>query len=196
MIMFERCSDETMRIVDAAVSAARGLGHNYLGTEHLLLAFADRSNVLPASVATRLPGVEVIRSGIAGLIGEPVRRDAELLRSIGVDLEEIRAAVRLTFGDQAIDQLRRSVHQPWQPWRRPSRRCTSLLAGTMTVAAGFKEAFERAASEANRRGMSSIEPTVLLLGIVEVEDSLANRLLRDNGIDPTEIRGLLVADHR
>jgi hypothetical protein len=50
MIMFERCSDETMRIVDAAVSAARGLGHNYLGTEHLLLAFADRSNVLlPAS---------------------------------------------------------------------------------------------------------------------------------------------------
>ena len=29
-----------------------------------------------------------------------------------------------------------------------------------------------------------IEPAMLLLGIVEVEDALANRLLRNNGIDP------------
>jgi ATP-dependent Clp protease ATP-binding subunit ClpA len=66
----------------------------------------------------------------------------------------------------------------------------------MTVAARVKEAFERAAREAERRGTFSIEPTVLLLGIVDVDDSLANRLLRDNGIDPTEIRGLLAGNHR
>lgn len=83
MTMFETCSDETMRIGDTPVSAARDLGHNYIGTEHLLLAFALRSDVLPPTVATRLPGVEVILSGIAGLIGAPGRRDGDLLRSIG-----------------------------------------------------------------------------------------------------------------
>jgi hypothetical protein len=44
--------------------------------------------------------------------------------------------------------------------------------------------------------MSSIDDTVLLLGIVDVDDSLANRLLRNNGIDPTEIRCLLIGDQR
>jgi Clp amino terminal domain, pathogenicity island component len=66
----------------------------------------------------------------------------------------------------------------------------------MSVAARVKEAFERAAREADRRGVGLIGPPMLLLGIVEVEGALANRLLHDNGIDPAEIRGLLVGNGR
>jgi hypothetical protein len=193
--MFDRCDAATREIVDAAIRAARELGHNYLGTEHLLLALAEQRHLLPDAVARLLPDARVVRSGIVSLIGEPLREDSELLRSLGVDLEDVRNAVRRTFGDQAIERLgRRRVHQPWQPWRRPSRRCTSLLAGTMTVARRVKQAFERAAREAGRRGRPTIDPPTLLLGIVEVEDALANRLLRDNGIDPEQIRGMLVSE--
>jgi ATP-dependent Clp protease ATP-binding subunit ClpA len=59
------------------------------------------------------------------------------------------------------------------------------------VAARVQQAFERASREADHRGMPLIEPVMLLLGMVEVEDALANRLLRDNGIHPQEIQGIL-----
>jgi ATP-dependent Clp protease ATP-binding subunit ClpA len=193
--MFDRCDATTGEIVDTAIRAAHELGHNYLGTEHLLLALAERRDVLPDAVARLLPDASVVRSGIIEVIGEPLRLDTELLGSLGVDLEQVRNAVRRTFGDEAIERLgRRRVHQPWHPWLRPSRRCTTLLAGSMTVARRAKQAFERAAREADRRGRPAIDPASLLLGIVEVEDALANRLLRDNGIDPEQIRGMLVTD--
>jgi len=195
MTMFDRCDASTREIVDTAIRAAHELGHNYIGTEHLLLALAERRHLLPDAVARLLPDAGVVRSGIVSLIGEPLRQDSELLRSLGVDLDHVRNAVRRTFGDEAIERLgRRRVHQRWQPWRRPSRRCTSLLAGSMTVARRAKVAFERAGREADRRGRPAIDPATLLLGIVEVEDALANRLLRDNGIDPEQIRGMLVSD--
>jgi ATP-dependent Clp protease ATP-binding subunit ClpA len=193
MTMFDRCDTTTREIVDAAMRGAHELGHNYIGTEHLLLALTERRQVLPDAIARLLPDANVVRSGIVSLIGEPLREDRELLRSLGVDLEQVRSAVRRTFGDQAIERLgRRRVHQPWQPWRRSTRRCTSVLAGTMTVARRVKQAFERAGREADRRRLSEIDPAALLLGIVEVEDALANRLLRDNGIDPQKLRGMLV----
>ena len=190
--MFDRCDANTSRVVDLGLEAARAFGHNYLGTEHLLLAMAERRDLLPAPVQSLLPEVEAIRARIASLIGGPAQRDADLLATVGVDLDEVRSAVRRTFGDETIDRLgRRRVHQPWQPWRRPSRRCTSLLAGTMAVACRAKQAFERAGRDADRRRLRSIDPAALLLGMVEVEDAMANRLLRDGGIDPDEIRSIL-----
>jgi hypothetical protein len=65
----------------------------------------------------------------------------------------------------AVRFAQRRVHQPWQPWRRPSRRCTSLLAGAMCVASRLKQAFEQASRDATRRGRSLIDPAGLLLGI-------------------------------
>lgn len=190
--MFDRCDVETMRVVESAIAAARELGHHHIGTEHLLLAFAEHPEVLPPPVSLSLPEPDTIRSGITSIIGDPPRRDSDVLRSVGIDLDEVRAAVRRTFGDEAIDRLRlRRVHQPWQPWRRPSRRCTSLLAGAMTMAPRVKQALERARHEADRRQRRLIDPALLLLGIVEVEDALANRLLRDNGVDPEAIKAIL-----
>jgi hypothetical protein len=192
--VFERCDDAALRVVDSAIGAARGLGHNYLGTEHVLFALAEHRDLLPSRVASMLPAADVIRSAIVSVIGESLRRDAEVLRTVGIDLEEVRSAVRRTFGEEAIARLaQRGVHQPWQPWRRPSRRCTSLLAGNLTVATRLKRAFEIASRHAERRPARQIDPACLLLGVVEVEGALANRLLFENGVDPDDIREVLVS---
>ena len=63
--MFERFSDRARRVVVAAQGEARALGHDYIGTEHLLL----------------------------GLISEGGGLGAKALESLGVRAEALRAAV-------------------------------------------------------------------------------------------------------
>ena len=127
--MFERCDANTRLIVDAALEESRRRSHRSLGIEHLLVAFARRRDVLPDDVAQLLPDADDVASALAAAAGRG-RPDAELLKGVGVDLDEVRSAVRRTFGDEAVQRLRRPVHQPW---RRPSRRCTSVLVGEIRV---------------------------------------------------------------
>jgi hypothetical protein len=61
------------------------------------------------------------------------------------------------------------------------------------VATRLKEAFEIADRHAERRPERRIDPACLLLGIVEVEEALANRLLLENGVDPDDIREALIS---
>jgi len=192
-VVFDRCDEATLQVVSSSIAAARGLGHNYFGTEHLLYGLAKHRNLLPARVGSMLPAADVVESTIISIIGRPVRGDAEALRTVGIDLEEVRSAVRRTFGDEAIARLaRRKCHQRWQPWRRSTGRCTSLLAQNLTMAPRLKQAFEIAHRHAERGAQRRIDPACLLLGIVEVQDALANHLLRDNGVDPDNIRNVLV----
>ncbi len=191
--VFERCDENTMAVFNTALAEARRLGHNYLGAEHLLLALMRHRALLPEAVGARLPrDADMVTAALGGVLDGPPLRDAELLKTLGIDLDEVRSAVRQTFGDDAIERLRRPVHQPWQPWRRPSRQCMSLLAGGMGVAPRVKQAFEHALRDADRCQRPAIDPAALLLGMVEVEDALSNRLLRDAGIDPSAVRRVLL----
>lgn len=192
--MFERCDAGTTAVIDLAVAESRRLGNDWLGTEHVLVAFGQRSDLLPKAAARLLPEAPAIRAAVARLVSPPPPSTApELLKTVGVDLDHVRAAVRRTFGDEALDRLsRRRVHQPWQPWRRPSRRCTHLLSGTMSMAPRLKQAFERAGEEADRRQRAIIAPGTLLLGMIDVEDALSNRLLRDLDVDPHQLRQALL----
>ncbi|MDQ3781329.1 MAG: hypothetical protein M3349_00120 [Actinomycetota bacterium] len=192
--MFDRCDVSTLAVVDTALAEARRLGHGHLGTEHLLLALMQHRQLLPDTVATLLPGdPQVVIATLAGIMGEPPPPpDADLLRTLGIDLERVRSAARHTFGNDAIVRMQRPVHQPWQPWRRLSRRCPSLLAGGMGVVPRVKRAFEHADHHARRRQRPAIDPADLLLGMVEVEGALSNRLLRSAGVDPSQVRRLLL----
>lgn len=194
MSPLERCDENTIAVFDTAVVEARRLGHGYVGTEHLLVALVRHREVLPAAVAALLPGdVEGLSAALEDLLGGPAPRDALLLKTLGIDLDAVRAAVRQTFGRDAVERLgRRRVHQPWQPWRRPSRRCISLLAGGMGVLPRVKRAFEYARQDADRRQRTTIDPAGLLLGMVEVEDALSNRLLQRVGVDPSAVRRALL----
>jgi hypothetical protein len=188
--LFERCDPNSTLILDVAMEESRARHHNWLGTEHLLLAFARRRDLLPDDVAQLLPGTEAVAGALAGVVG-PGRPHAELLKALGVDLAQVRSAVRRTFGDEAVQRLERPVHQPWQPWRRPSRRCTSILGGELRVAPRVKQSLERARRLVSRQHHPLIDPAALLLGMVEVEDAMANRLLRDLGVEPAALGAVL-----
>jgi ATP-dependent Clp protease ATP-binding subunit ClpA len=192
--VFDRCDADTAAVIDLAIAESRRLGHDWLGTEHVLVAFGQRRDVLPGAAAGLLPEATAIRVALDRIVVAPPPRAApDLLKTVGVDLDEVRAAVRRTFGDEAVDQLsRRRVHKPWQPWRRPSRRCTHLLSGdAMGVTPRLKQAFAHARRATDRRGAELIDPDALLIGMLEVEDALSNRLLRQLGVDPCQLRDAL-----
>lgn len=186
--MFDRCDSDTRAIIDAALDESRRRGHDWLGTEHVLLAFARHRDVLHPEVATILPDAGTVAAVLDAALDGPPRRDSELLGAVGIDLEAVRSSIRRTFGEGALEDLgRRRVHQPWQPWRRPTRRCMSILAGSMSIAPRLKRAFEHARREADRRRRATIDPGALLLGMVEVEDAMSNRILRQIGVDPQDL---------
>lgn len=191
--MFDRCDADTLAVLETGFAEAKRLGHSWLGTEHLLLALVQHSERLPEPVARLLPTEEQVRAALNAEFDQRPGPDAELLATLGIDLDEVRAAVRRTFGPEALDRLaERRVHQPWQPWRRPSRDCFSLLAAQgLSVLCRVKRALEHALEDATRRQRSEIDPAGLLLGMVEVEDALANRLLRDTGVAPAAVRAAL-----
>lgn len=191
--MFDQCDDPTMTVLDTARTQAQQLGHDYIGTEHVLLALTIHRGQLPESVAQLLPTQDQVRDALAAVIDTgPALPDADLLGTLGIDLDQVRAAVRKIFGPQALDRLaERRVHQPWQPWRRPTRACISLLAGQHGIAPRLKQAFEHARSHTTRGHQPRITPAHLLLGMVEVEDAMSNRLLRDLGVEPHDLRSEL-----
>lgn len=190
--MFDRCDQNTITIIDTAIAEARSLGHHHLGTEHLLLALTRHRTLLPGPVAELLPAPEDLLARVVGQVGAAAQRDSDLLRTVGVDLDEVRATVRRTFGDDAVNRLGRRVRQPWQPWRRPSRRCTSLLAGSLGVAPRAKQAFESARRHAHGPD-GAIDPVRLLLGMIDVADAMSNRLLIQSGVDPQALRARLAS---
>ena len=52
--MFQRFTDSARRVVVLAQEEARTLGHNYIGTEHLLLAMFGDADDLAAKILTQL----------------------------------------------------------------------------------------------------------------------------------------------
>ena len=197
MAVFDRCDPDATTVMETALEEARRLGHNYLGTEHLLLALVRHRELLPEPVRLLLPeeAAAAVNAALDASVAAPAAPDAELLKVVGIDVDEVRSAVRRTFGADALDRLgRRRVHQPWQPWRRPTRRCFSLLAGAMTVVPRVKQALERGLLDADRRHRDAIDPAALLLGMLQTEGAMSTELLRRAGVDVDGLRRLLLSN--
>src|SRR6266545_6983694 len=78
--LFERCDPDTMTVFDSAVAEARRRGHNYIGTEHLLLSLAQHRDLLPDEVAALMPGDDVIAAALDAALDSPSSTaDGELL---------------------------------------------------------------------------------------------------------------------
>lgn len=135
--------------VAGAARASLRLGHDYIGTEHVLLALADDRQSAPArALARRGLTAERIETEITTLIGPcpttPPRLDRDALATLGIDLDEVRHRVEQAFGRDALEQGR---------------------AGCTPVLPRLKKAFELAALEA---GKSPIAPHHVLLGLAGV----------------------------
>ena len=106
--MFERFTDTARQVVARAQEDARGLGHGYIGCEHLLLGVAAAAE--PAGAVMRDQGVtpdrikaEILRASGRGQAAGPVGGlDADALASIGIDLDVVRARIEAAFGPDAL----------------------------------------------------------------------------------------------
>ena len=160
------------RWLAAGAKEARHLGHNYVGTEHLLLAIT-RSSESTAAVALSRLGVsgEAIRIAIEDELGvaPPAGIDPAALATLGIDLDAVRQRLEETFGEGALEQTR---------------------SGCMPIMPRAKRALEQAVREAGGR---PVEDEHLLLGLLVIRESLAACILAQLGVHEADIRGELAA---
>jgi Clp amino terminal domain, pathogenicity island component len=103
----EPFSPEAVSVFATALEHAHRLGHDHLGSEHLLLAIASADH--PAGVILRDHGVtpeRVEREIRAGLFGG---LDRDALAAIGIDLDTVRARAEESFEPEDLARAARAV---------------------------------------------------------------------------------------
>ncbi|HZU73842.1 MAG TPA: Clp protease N-terminal domain-containing protein [Acidimicrobiales bacterium] len=166
--MFERFTDRARRVLLLAQEEAKGLGHDSIGTEHLLLGLAAEGEGVAYVVLDTLEApADAIRRRLASSEeGQERRADpAAALAAVGIDLEQVRREVEAIFGEGAL-QLARAL--PFTP-----------LA---------KKTLEMASHQAVALGHNYIGTEHLLLAVAELTDGLAPVILAGLGVDRTELR--------
>jgi ATP-dependent Clp protease ATP-binding subunit ClpA len=197
--VFERFTEQAREAVVLAQVEARGLRHAYLGTEHLLLGVAEVPDGIAARVLLRLPlESPTIRAEIVRVVGEgPTAgigdRDAEALRSIGIDVEEVRRRIEETFGPGSLDRVPGRGRRRWG-----RRRCESGpgIGWRLPFTPRAKKALELSLREALHLGHQWIGPEHLLLGLSREGDGLAGSILTAVGGSCDVIRRLVLDELR
>jgi ATP-dependent Clp protease ATP-binding subunit ClpA len=194
--MFQRFTPAAREVVVRAQDEARRFGHPWLGTEHLLLGVLAEPGAPGVSVLTDL-GVtlDTGRTALRQLVGRGglCESDAEALRTLGIDLDEVRRRVEASFGPGALDEVPRRRPRRRRPWRRG--RCEpAAVSGHLPFMPRAKRALERAAREAATLGDGHIGVEHLLLGLLDPRSNMAVELLRHLGADPDVVRASVLAD--
>jgi ATP-dependent Clp protease ATP-binding subunit ClpA len=141
---------------------ARGLGHDFVGTEHVLLALVRDADGGAVRVLARLAvGPDAVERTLARWLcdgGPPGNIDPEALAALGIDLEAVRARLEQSFGRGALEQTR---------------------AAYMPIAPRLKLALAHALDLAAAEQLSDLH---VLLGMLTVRESVAARALAELGV--------------
>jgi ATP-dependent Clp protease ATP-binding subunit ClpA len=190
--VFERFTQAAREVVVHAQEEARDLRHGYIGTEHLLLALLREPSSVARRALDRL-GIErdAVRSDVVRLVGEgpPNRlgeRDAEVLRSIGIDLGEVRRRLEEAFGPGALERRDRVRHG----WRR-RKRCESI-ADDIPFTPRAKKVLELSLREARQLGHGYVGTEHILLGLVREREGMAARILAQRGASDQRVRNVVI----
>jgi len=174
--MFERFTDSARAVVVAAQDEARGLHHEWIGTEHLLLGLlADQNS--PTSAVLRQHGLtrETVRSAVQGYVGSG-GLDADALATLGIDLEAVRSTVEASFGPGALDA------------RPGNRRGRYDRGGHIPFTARAKKVLELSLREAVARKDNAITEAHIMLGLIREGQGLAVKVITDRGLDLEQLR--------
>ena len=101
-------SEQARRVLELAREEAEGFGHRYLGPEHLVLGIlrdgdSGASQVLEAfGVSLDSARLALRRLADRGVVPGPRPSDAELLGSLGIDLDAVRRGTEQSFGGRAV----------------------------------------------------------------------------------------------
>ena len=162
-----RRSEHLRRILELAGQEAAGLGHRYLGPEHLLLGIMrDGSGVSAGVLGGHGVELETARAALRGLAGQgvvqrPRPSDAELLDMLGIDLEAVRREIEHAFDQPAIQKAAREVTRAR---RRGVGRVPRTPLQDPPMLAG--QALQLSRKQANALGLDQLTPDLILLGIL------------------------------
>ena len=172
--MFERFTNRARNVLGLAQEEAKELNHNFLGTEHLLLGLLREGQGVGGRTLAAL-GIELesTRSDVAEIVGlgAGLVSDAEVLRSIGIDLDEVLRAAAESFGADKVDHLVRNGS------------CQDTAKAAYVPRA--KKVLELSVREALRLGHKYIGTEHILLAIVREGEGVAAQILirRTSGLD-------------
>lgn len=197
--MFERFTDRARNAVAYAQEEARDLNHRYIGTEHLLLGVLRERTGVGRKVLDRL-GVrlEDVRSDVetivgAGAPGRFIEEDSEALRSIGIDLDEVRRRTEEAFGPGALEQ-RVCVGRRRLQRRRGTGHLGRgpLTSGLIPFTPRAKKVLELALSESRGLRHGYIGTEHILLGLVRESDGVAADILDRRSAPVQRVRSVVL----
>jgi four helix bundle protein len=116
------------RVVEYAIEEARALGHNYVGTEHLLLGLLRETDGIAAQVLTNLGlKLEDVRQEVLNLLGAGTGRTSDApLWGVGPEVPWLEMPVRL--GDRARGVMMSASREARQSHQEEVRTEHILLA--------------------------------------------------------------------
>jgi hypothetical protein len=172
---WNRLSAEGRQVLRFAFLESRSLGHPCLAGEHVVLGILRHGD---NSAATLLRDhgldLEAARSALlrAGPLRPPVD-PADVLRGLGIEVDEVRRRLEANFGTHAVEAAERRVRRRPR-WRggppRPRPICAYLLV---------RRSFAIATRFSRQRGDAEIAPHHLLYGVLrDAQDPLGARLGR------------------
>jgi hypothetical protein len=160
-------SQQADRVLDLARAEAERFGHRYLGPEHLVLGMlrdgdSGANRVLDA-FGVDLPAARATLGRLAerGVVPGPRPTDAELLGSLGIDLDGIRRTTEQAFGHRAVGW---AIREATRARRRGVGRVprTPLREPPLLIS----QALYHVGEQARTLGLWVIGPELLLLGVV------------------------------
>jgi hypothetical protein len=161
-------TEQVGRVIDLAREEAERFGHRYMGPEHLVLGLL-RDSANRAAWVLRAHGVDLAAARAAlgrladqGVVPRPRPSDAQLLGTLGIDLDAIRRDTEQTFGVQA---LRHATREATRARRGGVGRVprTPLEGPPMLTT----QATYLASQQAKALGYGAVGPELLLLGVLE-----------------------------
>ena len=139
--MFERFTEKAIKVIMLGQEESRRLGHNFVGTEQILL----------------------------GLIAEGTGIGPKALRSMGLNLKDLRVEVEKFVG-----------------------RGTGFVAVEIPFTPRAKRVLELSLEEARELGHNYIGTEHLLLGMIREGEGVAVRVLKKMGVDLTKLRSEII----
>lgn len=173
--MFERFTRDAREAVVSAQAVAVRLGHDHIGTEHLVLALAQAPVDTPTLDALGITAASCEQQLLRITGGNGL--DGDAMRAVGIDLDEITRRTEAQFGPGALDP-----DEGAGSWRRRRSRRTHLPFSTEA-----KQALEFALREALSLQDKEITSNHVLLGTLRA-GGLGLRILEAQGASAERVR--------
>ncbi len=158
----------------AGADEARRLSHNYIGTEHILSVLArDRDGSATRLLAQLGVTAEAVERALACWLqdGSPAAKiDPQALATLGIDFETVRERLEQTFGPGALERTK---------------------SGCIGICPRLKLALAYALDHAADAPLGDEH---VLLGMLNVPDSVAARVLAELGVTPEEAHAVADAE--